>query len=130
MMGTTPEDKFSTEAVDEAATPAFSVTVKRYGSALTVRVRGDVDWESSPKLDVSLALALEERPAVLVVDLTDVTSFSSSGISALVHANQQAGATKFRVVAPGRVTYRRLELAGLTEVIAVYRSLPDELTTD
>jgi anti-anti-sigma factor len=130
----TSADDFSDDAVRKAVAPAgdvFGVTVEHDGAAVVVRVRGEVDLVSAPELESSFVLALHERPAVLVADLTDVTFFASAGLAVLVNAQEQAGArTRFCVVAPARAVRRPLELTGLTGVIAVYGSREDALTAD
>jgi len=79
---------------------------------------------TSPRLEHLLASTLRERPAGLIVDLTEVNFLSSAGMQVLL--NIHAIATPdigFVVVADGRSTSRPLALVGLTEVLDVVPTL-------
>ncbi len=93
-----------------------------------VHAVGEVDMSSAPKLRnaVLTACAAVRGPASLVVDLTGVNFFGSSGISVLMEAQQQCQArrTPLRVV-PGQAALRTLRIAGLAEVLDIRDSLAD-----
>ncbi len=92
--------------------------------SVTLRVTGELDLLTTPKLEEWIALALGDQPAVLVIDLTGVTFLASCAISALVAAHQAgAGTTMVRVVAAGRETLRPLQLAGLDSSLEIYPTL-------
>ncbi len=61
------------------------------GDCLTVRVKGELDLDSGPRLREHLAAELAHRDASqLVLDLTDVTFCDSSGLGALVATQRRA----------------------------------------
>lgn len=73
--------------------------------------------------------ALSERPAALIVDLSDVEFLASAGMAALVEGKRVAAAdTELVVVAEGPATSRPLVITGLTELITVYPTLADAVT--
>src|SRR5581483_2933889 len=64
--------------------------------------------------------------SAVVVDLSGVSFFSSTGIAALAHAHSRAleQNLSLRVVVPtGSATYRPLELTGMTELLAIYPTM-------
>jgi anti-anti-sigma factor len=90
-------------------------------TAITLRVTGELDLVTTPRLEKSIIVALGHRPAVLVIDLTGVTFLGSSAISALVIAHKaSADTTAVRVVAASRETLRPLQLAGLELTLAIF----------
>jgi anti-sigma B factor antagonist len=101
------------------------VVMERDGtSSVTLRVTGELDLLTTPKLEESIALALGDQPAVLIIDLSGVTFLASCAISAVVAAHQTGtGTTMVRVVAAGRETLRPLQLAGLDSSLAIYPTL-------
>ena len=94
------------------------------GRTAVVSASGALDLLTSPRLEQLLTSALQEGPAGLIVDLTEVDFLSSAGMQVLV--NVHAAATPdvgFVVVADGRSTSRPLALVGLTEVLDIVATL-------
>jgi anti-sigma B factor antagonist len=109
---------------------AFDVTidVETHGDAVALRVAGELDMLTTPKLQEAVTRALTGHPDVLVIDLADVTFLASSAMAAIVAAHQAAGdATAVRIVATNRATARPLEVAGLDSYLSVFSSLDDAL---
>ncbi|MFF4385118.1 STAS domain-containing protein [Kitasatospora sp. NPDC001547] len=52
---------------------------------------GDLHMDNERELQAALARALAEDPALLVVDLSQTTLFTSSALNALLHARREAG---------------------------------------
>ncbi len=97
------------------------VTLEREGDAVVLRVTGELDLATAPKVQQKTDAALRERPPVLVIDLTAVTFLASAGMAVLVAAHRQAApGTAVRVVAASRVTLRPLQLTKLTAELAVF----------
>ncbi|MGH3762866.1 STAS domain-containing protein [Actinophytocola sp.] len=89
--------------------------------AVVVSVSGEVDMGTAPAVEESIKTALEGEPAVLVVDLSDVSFLASAGMSVLISGMQQAGErTAFRLVATGTATLRPMELTGIAGVFAIH----------
>lgn len=100
------------------------VTVETRGPVVILAVAGEVDMLTAAQLEQAIRTALADRPRTLVVDLSKVEFFASAGMNVLLSTRDVAGVeTRFRVVATGTATLRPLQIAGLTEYIAVYESL-------
>lgn len=65
-----------------------TVFIERRGNAIIVSPKGDVDMARSPGLLESLKQAIDERPPLLVVNLTDVQYMDSSGLATLVQTRR------------------------------------------
>ncbi|MBA8822808.1 anti-anti-sigma factor [Saccharopolyspora lacisalsi] len=105
---------------------SMSVAIERDERTLVVKVSGEIDLVTSPQLEQELTRVLEERPEVLVLDITRVTFLSSAGLAVLVSTNQHAGErTRFRVAADDAVTLRPIQLMGLDSEFPVYPSMKE-----
>lgn len=105
-------------------TQLLKVTTTRPSPELVVvDARGEVDSSTASMLDIALRAALRPAPAVLVVDLTHVDFFCSSGITTLIQVHHQCTAAdiRLRLVAP-RTVHRVLELVGLGDVFTLFGS--------
>ncbi|WP_165944569.1 STAS domain-containing protein [Saccharopolyspora terrae] len=82
--------------------------------------RGRTDQRAST--GAILDQAVDERPAVLVLDITAVTFLSSAGLAVLVrtHRNSSAVGALFRVVANNPATLRPIQLMGLDREFEVF----------
>jgi anti-anti-sigma factor len=95
----------------------FSVRVDRSHAVPVVVVVGEVDAVTAPVLHRHL---VEVARQPLVVDLSGVTFFSSSGLNCLLVA--RTSGTRLRLVCSDHVS-RLLELVGLSESLERYDSL-------
>src|ERR1700761_2323013 len=103
-----------------------AVTGFRSGDVEVVAFAGEIDMTTGPQVQAAIERALAGRPAVLVLDLTEVTFLSSTGLTALVLARQDAGErTNLRVVAAQRAVLHPIELTGLDTELALFPSLAD-----
>jgi anti-sigma B factor antagonist len=109
--------------------PALAIAVHHHTlPALVVEVAGELDILTAPRLLDALRALLRERSPVLVVDLSAVEFMGSAGLFVLAETHRDAGThTSLRIVAPGRVTLRPLQVTGLDTVLNLYRSRPDAL---
>jgi anti-anti-sigma factor len=111
------------------ATPDdFDVTVEtlQEGTVL-VRITGDLDLATSPRVDDALASApVAER---VVIDLTGCTFVDSSGMRVLVQVARDAPGSGRGVslVAPGAGIRRVLEISGVDTLLPVHSSVADAL---
>lgn len=81
---------------------------------------GDIDVQFVPPLLASVASAVSGARGV-VLDLTDVTFFDSSGVRLVDRLSRESGkiGAAFRVAAPpGGAARRVLELVGMAELLA------------
>ena len=67
----------------------------------TVAIEGRVTVDNSPDMRRRLALALESKPAELVVDLSQVAYMDTSGLATLVEASRGAHQQGTRLVLTG-----------------------------
>jgi len=105
-----------------------TVDVEQHGTAVVLRVAGELDLVTTPILTEASTTALRSRPPVLVIDLTGVTFLASVGMSAIVAAHETGGDhTKVRVVGSGRDTLRPIHVTGLDNLLSVYPDLPSAL---
>lgn len=83
---------------------------------------------TSSQLEVAINAALDQRPAAVVVDFTDVEFLASAGMGVLVAAHDKAGPeVGFSVVADGPATSRPLKLVGVAEIVNLYPTLDGAL---
>ena len=109
-----------------SAADAISTSVDRRDGITVLLVDGVVDLATSPPLEELLSELIEEGPAALVIDLTDVSFLASVGLRILAETHERVGGTgKFAVVATGPVTARPIQLTKLDEFLALYPTLDD-----
>ena len=93
-----------------------------------VSVSGVVDMLTSSQLETAINGALDQKPAAVVIDFTDVEFLASAGMGVLVAAHDRAGSEiAFSVVADGPATSRPLKLVGITEIVNMYPTLDGAL---
>jgi anti-anti-sigma factor len=108
--------------------PAGSVRLDRVPEGVVLAVAGALDLSLAPRMQRAVERAARLRPALLVIDLTEVTFLASAGMAELVRANRQLlGEVPVRVVATGRLVLRPLELTRLTDELAIHPTLADAL---
>jgi anti-sigma B factor antagonist len=105
------------------------LSVLRLGRTVVVLVAGEVELVNARRLTDTLTAELSTGPSALVVDLDEVRFFTSMGLTALAMAQREAGSRgiTMRVVATGDATRLPLELTGLLEELAVYRTRDEAL---
>jgi anti-anti-sigma factor len=93
-------------------TENFSLAVERNGNGTVVRVTGEIDLATAPRLEECL-LQLDGQP--IAVDFSTVTFMDASGIRVLLTAQQRAGNGAFtlRGVQPAQI--RLLEITGVAD---------------
>ena len=91
-----------------------------------VFVAGEVDMSTSAALVRGLAAPTLDRARSIVVDLSTCTFIDTSGLAALVGANERlcaASGRRLALVAPGTCLLRALEVSGLHDAFAIHASL-------
>jgi anti-sigma B factor antagonist len=99
------------------STPARGVRV--------LHVAGEIDMLTAPVLDSMVARQLVSLPRLLVLDLSEVTFLSSSGLASLMAARDNAieiGA-RLRLVCTGPMVLRPMEMTGLIDLFDIHHSL-------
>jgi anti-sigma B factor antagonist len=95
-----------------------------------LRVGGEVDMLSSPRLRKTVAAALEPGLRHLVIELDGVDFLGTSGLAALVEARSSAQecGCRLTLACSTRTVLRPLQIAGLLELFAVTGSVDEALT--
>lgn len=96
---------------------------------LVVHLHGEFDEATGVNMAELVQQALAQRPATLVLDLTEVAFFGSAALSVLVDTRRRAeeAGIVLGLVAARRVTLLPLELTGLTRVFAVFPTVRQAL---
>jgi len=120
------------ETLDDADVLAISRT--QHGAAVVLSVAGELDVSSGSVLRRSLSESLSD-PATgpVIVDLTQVTFMSSTGVAVLVDASWEAGrrSKPFRVVVdPITQVGRVLQTTGTQGLLGVCPDLDTALRAD
>ena len=106
-------------------TSGFSCT--RQDAVLEVRLHGEIDHHGAAGLRADLDRVLrEERPAGLVLDLSEVDFMDSSGLGLILgrlNLMQELGG-EMRLRAPGERVGRILRLAGLERLLPIEYDVP------
>jgi anti-anti-sigma factor len=109
--------------------PPFELDSSRVAAALVLRVSGEVDFATAPRLAEAIDASSAETSRV-VVDLSSVSFLDSSALNVLVRARRtlgERGAT-LRVVSPtDRFVRRVLEITHLTAELGVVETLEEGL---
>lgn len=100
--------------------------------ALVVEVAGEIDLYTVDRFRTAVAAGFDQLHdgEVLVIDLTDVTFLSSTGLQALVEVTQAARRRRqpLRIVVDHtRPVIRPLKLTGLDDVLALFNTIDDAL---
>ncbi len=87
----------------------------------SLELSGEVDIAAVEEVLTRAERYLQNRPAVLEIDLQGVTFIDSSGLGALVRIRNQAGeqGTKVVLVSVSGASRRLLELSGLDQVFEI-----------
>lgn len=98
------------------------------GRVVIVAVSGVVDMLTAPQLEQAIRAALDQNPAGLVVDFTELEFLASAGMGVLVAVHDEVTPDKrFCVVADGPATSRPLKLVGIADLIKLYATRDEAL---
>jgi anti-sigma B factor antagonist len=98
--------------------------VERRNGGLVVRLAGELDLYNVGEVKAALALAAEQAPERLVVDLEEVDFVDSTALGALVEAGRGLE-TQVLLAAPGPDVLRALDVSGLSSHFDVRESVDD-----
>ena len=109
------------QLLSDSATSDFAVSVEPGDAVTTVRVAGELDIYTAPKLLDHLRSMMEESGRTVAVDLGAVRFIDSSGLGALVNALKQFRQTGGDLLlrSPTPSTYKLFEITGLTRVFTI-----------
>lgn len=99
----------------------FHARADAVADTVLIRVQGELDMATAPRLGQQLASALDARPAVLALDLKELTFLDSSGIRVLIAALRRANtqATRFILRSPQPSVLRSLKLTGVDQLFVI-----------
>lgn len=114
--------------------PLDMVVSRPRPDVVLLAVDGELDTLTAPRLDADLAHVLHTAQtdgATVVVDLSEVTFLSSSGLAVLVDGARRAGAVarRLHLVTASRAVTRPLEVTGADALFDVHADVADALAT-
>jgi len=104
----------------------FSAQVEQHEAGAVVRVVGEVDLASAPRLRETLERCIESGTSRIVVDLSGVEFLDSSGLGALVGALKRMrarGNGTFVLAAPPESVRRMFDVTGVALVFDIRPTL-------
>ncbi|GLY50421.1 hypothetical protein Lesp01_40770 [Lentzea sp. NBRC 102530] len=91
---------------------------------MVVRAVGEIDQDTVPALsdELQVAIAVATPPFPVVVDLSGVTYFGSSGLNELVRQQRRArsAGVPLRIASAHRAVLRPIAMSGLDQVLDLY----------
>ncbi|ACU37075.1 STAS domain-containing protein [Actinosynnema pretiosum subsp. pretiosum] len=104
-----------------------AITGEVVDGVAVVRASGEIDMANSDDLRVIATDLVDGGAQALVVDLSEVTFFASSGIAALAYLRDRVGRGLVRAV-PSRSVRRSLEATAVDKLIPLHENLEEALT--
>ncbi|WP_367131843.1 STAS domain-containing protein [Saccharothrix sp. HUAS TT1] len=113
--------------MNAADLPTPELTTETRGDVTIVRATGDIDMSNSDELRDACADLLDAEVAVLVIDLSQVTFFASSGIAALGHIRTHNASRRPVHVVAGRSVRRSLEVTAMDKLLPLHDTVDEAL---
>ena len=106
----------------------FAVHTHITGRTVTLALTGELDIVSSPALEQTMAELSASDVELVVVDLRELQFMDSTGLHALIRAQQQAHdlGREFALVRGPEQVQRLFDLTGLVDTLTIVAS-PDQL---
>jgi anti-sigma B factor antagonist len=102
--------------------------VEEMGTAIVVRLGGELDLYNAAQVRTALAEACAQAPERLVVDFEKVEFIDSTALGVLIEARTKlVNRGGFLLAAPGLETRRALEISGLDKLFTVHDTVPEAL---
>ncbi|WP_285740574.1 STAS domain-containing protein [Kitasatospora phosalacinea] len=92
--------------------------------ARVLHLAGELDYDSLHQLRGALAAAFQDRPPLLVLDLAELDSCDSSGLSELITASRNQHGIPIVLAAPTPRVQGLFDLTGVNQILAVTASVP------
>lgn len=99
----------------------FHVYPETTDDAVVVRVEGELDMASAPRLGRVLNTALDDGASALSLDLTELSFLDSTGVRVLISAHRRATdqGCAFTLARPTRSVRRVLHLTGVDQLLVI-----------
>lgn len=110
--------------MNDADLPTPGLTTDTRGDAVIVRATGDIDMSNSDELRDHCVKLLDDGVDALVIDLSGVTFFASSGIAALGHIRAYNASLQRRPVhvVASRSVRRSLEATAMDRLLPLHET--------
>ena len=97
----------------------WELVVDRQPEHTVLRVSGDLDLETAPRLLAGAEPHLVAADEGLIIDLSALTFIDSSGLSALIRINQRVSAIgrRLTIITPAPQVAKAFEITGLDQVL-------------
>jgi anti-anti-sigma factor len=107
----------------DAAEPLLVVEVLREGNAAIVRIEGEVEFATAPRLRATLLDLAQRGASPVIIDLAGVSFLDSAGISLLVQAKNRLSSADSELVlrTPTSSVSRVLEISGVADLFRIER---------
>jgi anti-sigma B factor antagonist len=95
-----------------------AIALERDSAGVTILVVGELDLEASPHLTRVLDRLSSDEPGRLLLDLNAVEFMDSTGLAALVHAQETADRHGYRLAVryrPETQVHRLLQITGMVD---------------
>ena len=103
-------------------------SVECAGEARVVKLGGELDLYSAPRIRDALMGACAESPERVVVDLSEVDFIDSTALGVLIEARARLTNNRaFLLAGPGLQARRALEICGLDRHFGVHTSVSEAL---
>jgi anti-sigma B factor antagonist len=110
-----------------AADPLTTSVAHREGVTV-ISIGGEIDLSTAPAFEAAIDGALDERPPVVVVELSAVNFMSSAGLRILAATHERlCESDHLAVVASNPAVSRAIQLSGLDQLFSLYATLDDAL---
>ena len=97
----------------------WDLSTDRHPEHTVLRVSGDLDLETAPRLLAGAEPHLAGSTDALIIDLSTLQFIDSSGLSALIRINQRmvAAGRPLTIIAPAPQVAKAFEITGLDQIL-------------
>jgi anti-sigma B factor antagonist len=97
------------------ASPHLDIATRSYGSTVIVTLTGEFDVAVADELSHVIHRALEQRPKILILDLSAVTFVDCAGVRSVLAAQRhvEAHSAQLSIIPPPEHVHRVFVLAGV-----------------
>ena len=124
-----PQDYFRQPGAD-VSTPALSASWEQFDNATVIHLTGDLDMATVGRAEQALEDAVQDTTSSLILDLSGITFFASTGLHLLVRLKAATcdQDQNLHVVAAHRRVLRPLQLTELDAAFEIHPTVEHALT--
>lgn len=122
-----PSDPPRKRPVPRYVPPQTEIVEYNRGAALGLTIRGEIDIDNSPELELALDKAIRESAGAFVLDLCELEFLDSSGLNLMLRARVTLARERrtLAIVCPPGPVRRVMEITSLDDVLLLYDSHAD-----